>query len=320
MSLSLSESQTIKEIAKEVSNFLPARPHPFANQKISFEGIAYDLGLQNFWMRGSKLISVVTFLENILDKRRDIFCNVIVEIVKRGITYRENKKDPITRQEIVKLNNLILKINFKIPELWDEKFLASFPSIIEQEKGENINAKSNITKEQRKKFVDELVHISNLSPQERGYTFERFLNEIFKVFNLNPKSPFKIKGEQIDGSLILDGEVYLIEAKWESKQVGIKELFSFYEKIERKATWSRGIFISYTGFTREAIEAFSKGKPTNFIVLTGQDLYFILKGEDEISIDLDDAIRTKVRYAAETGSIDETVYNLIKKTNKRSKI
>ena len=85
-----------------------------------------------------------------------------------------------------------------------------------------------------------------MAPQERGYAFENFLQELFTAFQLNPRSPFRILGEQIDGSLELDKEIYLIEAKWQNAPVDQKELYAFAGKISGKAIWSRGIFISYS--------------------------------------------------------------------------
>jgi hypothetical protein len=53
--------------------------------------------------------------------------------------------------------------------------------------------------------------------------------------------------------------------------------------------------------------AFSKGKATNIIGVTGQDLFFILSGE----ISLQDAISLKARRAAETGEFYVSVFDLI---------
>lgn len=69
MSLSLSETQAIQRIANHLYSFLPGQPHPFANQRISFAGIAYKLGLKDSWMGGSKLPAITSLLENTLEKK-----------------------------------------------------------------------------------------------------------------------------------------------------------------------------------------------------------------------------------------------------------
>lgn len=48
MGLSLKEKQIISEINELLCSFLPGEPHPFADEKISFKGVASDLGLDNF--------------------------------------------------------------------------------------------------------------------------------------------------------------------------------------------------------------------------------------------------------------------------------
>jgi hypothetical protein len=310
MTLPLPIIQIIQELSQHLYNFLPGTPHPFADQSLSFRGIAYALGLNNFWLNVSKLRAISFLLENTFDKQKGKFCDLILEIVKRGIQYRQSKYNPINRQEIEKLNEFLLKLGFKIPELWDKKFLKNLPSsvssdtLIEEEQ-------IKIDEDTRRELAKELIEIGNLPPQERGFAFERFLTKLFSIFNLKPRGSFRLSGEQIDGSLELDGETYLIEAKWENHLVGLKELLAFYEKIEGKAKLTRGIFISYSGFTKEAIESFSKGRPTNLLVLTGQDLYFVLNGINGEFLNLDQAIRLKVRYAAETGDIRVTIYQLL---------
>ena len=169
-----------------------------------------------------------------------------------------------------------------------------------------------VSPEVRAVLNDKLLKLSALSPQERGYAFERFLQELFSAYELNPKAPFRLAGEQIDGSLELDGEIYLIEAKWQNSRIDSKELYAFYGKIEGKAAWSRGLFISYSGFSRESLEALAKGKRPNFITLDGQDLNFVLAGEHGEYIDLQDCIRKKVRYAAETGVVNLSAYEILK--------
>ena len=45
-----------------------------------------------------------------------------------------------------------------------------------------------------------------MDAHQRGYAFEAFLNRLFDEFGLSPRKALKIVGEQIDGSLELDGE------------------------------------------------------------------------------------------------------------------
>jgi hypothetical protein len=302
MASSLKETQVISEIAELMYRFLPGNPHPYAAAEISFPGIAKKLGLSKFWIGGSKKSAIIQLLQATFDYRRDQFCNLIVEIVKMGIIYLSNKGEPVTREEIVNLNTLITKVHFKIPELWDPGFLDSLPSLqpIKKEESSSVNQKTI------DELKNDLVGLTSLEAHNRGYAFEKFLNEMFAAYNLKPRGPFKIIGEQIDGSFQIGTDVYLVEAKWHNKQIGQSDLLSFYGKVDGKSKWSRGLYVSYNGFTSEGLTAYSKGRSTNIIGIDSQDLFNILNGE----MSLVEAIDQKARRAAETGEFFVSVYTL----------
>ena len=146
------------------------------------------------------------------------------------------------------------------------------------------------------KIKAELIQVSSLAPQTRGYAFETFLKRLFDAFGLAAQEPFRLRGEQIDGSFQLASEIYLLEAKWQGQQIGVADLHTFHGKIEQKAAWTRGLFVSNSGFTEDGLAAFGRGK--RVICLDGFDLYEMLDRE----IPLTRVLERKVRRAAETGS------------------
>jgi len=145
---------------------------------------------------------------------------------------------------------------------------------------------------------DRLLKLSTLKPQERGFAFERFLNDLFTVYNLDPRRSFRLTGEQIDGSFQLHQEIYLVEAKWQDERTGQADLLTFAGKVDGKAQWSRGLFVSYSGFSDDGLQAFARGRRTSIICVEGLDLAQILSGR----LDLVEVIERKKRRAAETGS------------------
>ena len=50
--------------------------------------------------------------------------------------------------------------------------------------------------------------------QAAGLQLEKVLSRLFALHGLSHREPFRVVGEQIDGSFELDHEVYLLEAKW----------------------------------------------------------------------------------------------------------
>ena len=142
---------------------------------------------------------------------------------------------------------------------------------------------------------NDLIGFAQLAPQARGYAFETLLRELFNVFGLQAREPFRLKGEQIDGSFVLQGETYLIEAKWQAAQTGVADLHTFHGKLEQKAAWTRGLFVSNSGFTEDGLSAFGRGK--RVICMDGLDLFDTLSRE----LPLNHVLESKVRRAAETG-------------------
>lgn len=141
----------------------------------------------------------------------------------------------------------------------------------------------------------DLLGFTQLAAQKRGYAFEALLCDLFNVFGLEAREPFRLKGEQIDGSFQLQGETYLVEAKWQDAQTGVADLHTFHGKLDQKAAWTRGLFVSHSGFTDDGLAAFGRGK--RVVCMDGLDLYETLSRE----IPLNHVLERKVRRAAETG-------------------
>ena len=143
---------------------------------------------------------------------------------------------------------------------------------------------------------DKLIEVSQLQPQPRGYAFEKFLKDLFEANGLSPRASFRLVGEQIDGSFELTSDTYLLEAKWTNEQIGVADLHSFHGKLDQKAAWSRGLFISDSGFTEDGLNAFGRGK--RVICMDGLDLYEML----DKNLSFGEVVSKKARRAAESGN------------------
>jgi hypothetical protein len=152
----------------------------------------------------------------------------------------------------------------------------------------------------------ELLGLEQLEPHQRGFIFEKFLVHLFEAYGLSPQGSFRLTGEQIDGSFQFDADTYLLEAKWNKELTSQNDLLVFREKVESKSTWARGLFVSNSGFSLEALKAFARGRATNIIGLTGQDIFFVLEAE----ISLPEALLKKARKATETGEFYVSVFEL----------
>ena len=193
-------------------------------------------------------------------------------------------------------------VTHRYPDLEDAVRVAFF-KIIDRLQGkrtegvttENKQPKSHVDAATASRLTDRLLELSSTDPHSRGYAFERFLKDLFDAYGLSARSSFRLAGEQIDGSLMLGNSTYLLEAKWTNTPVDAATLRAFNAKVEDKAKWTRGLFVSYTGFTLEGLNAFGRGK--SVICMNGLDLHEIL----ERRLDFSTVLAAKVRLAAETG-------------------
>ncbi len=139
---------------------------------------------------------------------------------------------------------------------------------------------------------------SNTNAQQKGFQFEKFLNRLFYFFDLDPKSAFKVVGEQIDGAFTFDNTDYLLEAKWQEKEINASDLYTFGGKIQGKLKNTLGLFISLGPYSSECTDT---GSPItkSMILMDGMDLMQILEGR----VRLNDMILIKRRHASQTGEI-----------------
>jgi hypothetical protein len=302
MSLTLAKTQAVSDLAEFMADFLPGDPHPFADQTISFRGIAHALRVERFWVGGSKTPAVTRLLAGVLEHESRQFCTVVVEAVRRGIRYRQ-KKAPITRQDIETLQALVAAAGFRIRDLEDPEFIRALPSASRPARRDTrVPVENEATTIADKAVLDRLKtrldELAGYAPSARGIAFEGFLNELFQAFGLAPKGAFSLRGEQIDGSCEVGGNTYLVEAKWTSDKTGQGDLLILSGKVGGKAQWARGLFVSFGGFSQQGLEAFKTGKQTNLICVDRDDLRCVLGGQ----IHLGDLIQRKARRAGEVNA------------------
>jgi len=151
---------------------------------------------------------------------------------------------------------------------------------------------------------DALMSLTSRSAQERGYAFEKWLQKTFNVFGLEAEKPFRLTGEQIDGSFHFNGDTYLLEAKWHNDRTGAGDLHAFHGKVDTRAAWARGLFVSYSGFTEEGLVAF--GRARKVICMDGLDLSEMLRRK----IALPDVLHRKIRRPVEHGIVLARVSDL----------
>src|SRR5437764_9416941 len=164
------------------------------------------------------------------------------------------------------------------------------------------NHKERLAQQQRSlelmRLKEEFLRLAAENDRSKaGLALEKLLTRLFGLFELQPRQGFRITGEQIDGSIELDGDIYLVESKWEKTALHEADLLVFRGKIEGKSTFTRGVFIALNDVTQEARDSITRGKAPSFFVMNGNDLIMILSG----AMTLTDFLRMRRRLLAEEG-------------------
>jgi len=259
-------NRTFEEFFREVVRIQIFDPH-------------YDLG------SGSKANRVRAFWQVATDEQLRLFLGGLMEAweIYANATIPESARTLFTK--------ILVRLGGEVPETVHEK---------DNTKDSNFA----IGEELSKKLGAQLLEVTSLPPQRRGYEFERFLRELFDAYGMMARASFRITGEQIDGSFVLHNETYLLEAKWQNAPTGAADLHTFEGKLGEKASWSRGLFVSNSGFTPDGLAAFGRGK--RLICMDGFDLFEMLR----LRLSVVDVLAAKTRRAAETGSPYTSVRDL----------
>lgn len=171
---------------------------------------------------------------------------------------------------------------------------------------ENISSKSALTEKLEQLNLRFLNIAISSDAQQRGYALEKLLNDLFALFDLDPKASFKIIGEQIDGAFTFDNDDYLLEGKWQKRLVDAGDLYKFSSKVNGKRKNTLGLFFSMDGFSKECLQV-NNHDTKSIILMDGADLNAVLT--DRIS--LHDLLYRKRRHASETGSIYLSVTTIL---------
>lgn len=259
------------------------------------------------WNENTKFESVSQLIDR-MAKRQSMYQTDILKLIQEAANFEDfshlNHWDD-SELKIKKAKEAVKKLRNQTKGYFD--------TIEELKKTEQARAKNqekikeSISYQQR---LDELkkaffeIAINN-NHQARGHQLEKFLNELFVFFDLDPKSSFKIVGEQIDGSFTFDNTDYLLEAKWQKKLVDAQDLYGFGGKIQGKFKNTCGLYISLEGYSTQCTKTDNPSVKA-IILMDGACLMQVLDGR----IKLNDMLYIKRRHAAQTGEIFYSITGL----------
>lgn len=158
----------------------------------------------------------------------------------------------------------------------------------------------------------EFIHLKinkKLSPQKRGYEFERLLYQLFEIEQLQPAQSFRTKGEQIDGMFKHEVFYYLLEARWIKEPISASQLLSFAGKVIGKFESTRGVFMSMSGFSQDAPNALRYLPSTNILLFDKVDIEYCFDPRYSFA----EILNVKLRSAAQLGRINYSFKQFLSK-------
>ncbi|MDY8022009.1 restriction endonuclease [Paenibacillus polymyxa] len=135
--------------------------------------------------------------------------------------------------------------------------------------------------------------------RQRGRKLETLVQRLLELENLEPRMRYRPEGEEIDGSFLLGDKVYLLELKWHSAELPASSIYQFKGKVDGKLLGTIGIFISLSGYSKDAVDALSLGKTLNVILFDKEDFEVCIKEDYGFR----KVLTTKLRQAAEEGIV-----------------
>lgn len=126
-------------------------------------------------------------------------------------------------------------------------------------------------------------------PQARGKQLEIVLNGLFRVYGVLVHEDFKRRDpdsntvlEQIDGVIVLDGIIHLVEMKWLKDPVGIADFSPHLVRLFGRASAS-GIFISNSEFTEPVLKECANALNQRTMFLCSlQEIVMLLQNEGDL--------------------------------------
>lgn len=186
----------------------------------------------------------------------------------------------------------------KMPSATEESEL-----VARRKRRANREATLKANAEQKAKLADRFSALSRAASgqtrQQRGYSFERFLRDLFASEEIIYRSSYRVANvEQIDGAFKLDSRDYLVEARWRQEPPALNDLCPFIYKVDTKVNGTRGLYITQLAPRPEVIAQLTQ-LTKSVLIMDGQDIAVILQG----LITLRQALEIKADKAAHEGRL-----------------
>ncbi|MFI5729255.1 restriction endonuclease [Kribbella sp. NPDC051587] len=115
--------------------------------------------------------------------------------------------------------------------------------------------------------------------QTRGQRFNGLIAEMLRCWGIEAEASTLSPGRgEIDVTFTLNGERYLVEAKWEHEKTNADPLFKLQARLKQRLRGPIGIFVSMAGFTADALRGLDSGSQLEVLLFDRSHLEAMLSG------------------------------------------
>ncbi|HZL74389.1 MAG TPA: restriction endonuclease [Propionibacteriaceae bacterium] len=120
---------------------------------------------------------------------------------------------------------------------------------------------------------------SQRTPQARGIRFNELIAEMLGCWGIEAEVSNATAGAgEIDVTFAVDGDRYLIEAKWEKDKTDAGPLSKLEKRLKQRLRGPIGICLSMAGFTSDAVNGLDKGSQLEMLLLDRTHFEAMLSG------------------------------------------
>jgi|688.fasta_scaffold410879_1 hypothetical protein len=293
MSNEIDRAKHIEELSSIIVNFLPGPAPGYPVVPGSFQGIARELELQNFWRGSSKVQSVQSLLDAALEQSAEKFSLLLQKILEHAKKHLSGGS-ALSIEDLERIRSCVTGLDLSLPELFSESLSSNMPERARILRQETQAMKKNIV-DLNSRMRKELVALTMNPADEQGYELEVFLNKLFANAGMRTQAPFRQREMQIRGSFQLNNQKYELHAFWEDAIT----LLAFESIIQSAKVSPKSLIVSLRGFGDELKEYLQSSKNAAVIAVDLRDLFLVLDG----AASLEQMISLKTKFAEQGRSL-----------------
>jgi Holliday junction resolvase-like predicted endonuclease len=123
-----------------------------------------------------------------------------------------------------------------------------------------------------------MCRLDGMTAQHRGQRLNEFVADLLRYWGAGRVEASVQSVGEIDVAFALDGTRFILEAKWERGPVSFDPIAKLSRRITQRLTGTRGVFLSMSGYTTDAVSDMLRGQQPDMLLLDQSHLEAMLSG------------------------------------------